>query len=162
MRYQGICNDKLGVSDEMESSAFVALDRDPLSNPAIFVDCSDEPSRTRQEFAAEADINNLMAQYEKSGILPTVNRAPPEYLDVSNVPDFQTALDFVHKATEAFMTIPAAARALFENSPANFIMFAENPDNLDQMRAWGLAPPKPADPLPTKVEIINPPEKKDA
>lgn len=154
MRYQGFSN--LGVVDEAESSVYVVLDRDPKTNLAIFCDCSNLPSLTRQEFADEADINNLMAKYEKTGILPTVNFKNPAFLDVSDVPDFQTALDFVAKAETAFMSLPARVRASFDNSAAQFINYAENPENLDQMRDWGLAPPAPVVPGPTKVEVINP------
>lgn len=154
MRYQGYAN--VGVVDEPESSAFVNIERDPKLNPAIFCDCSDLPSLTRQEFAAEADINNLMTQYEKTGILPNLNSSPKEYLDVSDVPDFQTALEFVAAAERAFMSLPATVRATFENSAGNFISYAEDPANIEQMRSWGLAPPAPIDPPPQKVEVVNP------
>lgn len=158
MRYQDFTSEHDPVTGETNalSSAFVSVDRNPDTNPAIFCDCSDLPSLTRQEYAAEADINTLMAQYEKTGILPTVNTRPPDYFDVSDVPDFQTALEFVSKADAAFMSLPAQVRATFENSAANFIAFAENPENLDQMRKWGLAPPLPVDPPPQRVEVVNP------
>jgi len=156
MRYQGYNN--FGVADEPESSAYVEIERDPLINPAIFLDCSVEPSLTRQEFAAECDINNLMAQFEKTGILPTTNAAEPRYLDVSNVPNLQEAHHILQDATVSFMALPALVRRDFDNDPIKFIQFAENRENLPKLREWGLAPPPPIDPPPQKVEIINPPE----
>lgn len=153
MRYQGF-SQNTGQLDEMESSAYVELDR---SNPALYCDCSSLPSLTRQEFADECDINKLMEQYEKTGFLPAnVNRSEPAYLDVSNVPDLPEALNMLNAATTAFMSLPAKVRRDFDNDPMQFIAFAENPENLDKMREWKLAPPAPVEPAPQKVEVINP------
>lgn len=153
MRYQAYSH-PTGDLDEMESSAVVTIDR---ANPALYLDCSDLPSLTRQEFAAECDINNLMAQFEKTGILPThQNAGEPRYLDVSDVPDLQLAHNILNDATTAFMSLPATVRRDFDNDPIKFINFAENPENLPKLREWKLAPPAPVEPPPQKVEIINP------
>lgn len=152
MRYQGY-SQPTGQADEMESSAYVEIDR---SNPALYVDCSNLPSLTRQEFADECDINKLMAKYEQTGILPmTVNGNEPRYLDVSNVPDLQSAMNMLQEATAAFMSLPATVRRDFDNDPHKFIAFAENPDNLEKMREWKLAPPAPVEAPPSKVEVTN-------
>lgn len=159
MRYQGYSQPN-GVVDEMESSAYVEIDR---ANPALYVDCSDLPSLTRQEFADECDINNLMAKFENSGLLPShVNNAEPRYLDVSNVPDLQQAHEILQQATASFMSLPATVRRDFDNDPIKFINFAENPANIEKMREWKLAPPAPVEAPPQKVEIVNPPAPKDA
>lgn len=143
---------------ELESSAYVELDRNPETNPAIFLDCSTHPSLTRQEFADECDVNKLMAQYEKSGILPTMSGREPRYLDVSDVPDLQSALNLLNEATEAFMSLPATVRRDFDNDPQKFISFAENPDNIEKMREWKLAPPKELPPEPQKVSVVSLPD----
>lgn len=157
MRYQG-CSQPTGDVHEMESSAFVEIDR---SNPDIYCDCSNLPSLTRQEFADECDINKLMAQYEKTGILPSnMNGSPPRYLDVSDVPDLPLALNLLNEATSAFMSLPATVRRDFDNDPVKFINFAENPENIEKMREWKLAPPAPVEPSPQKVEVVNPPPEK--
>lgn len=154
MRYQADSSD----AGEMESSAYVELDRNPETNPAIFCDCSNLPSLTRQEFAAECDINNLMSQFEKTGILPTTNSATPNYLDVSDVPDLMLAHEILQNATTAFMSLPATVRRDFDNDPLKFVAFAEDPENLPKMREWKLAPPPVSEPAPQRVEIVNPPE----
>lgn len=152
MRYQG-CSQPTGDVDEMESSAYVEIDR---ANPALYCDCSNLPSLTRQEFADECDINKLMAQYEKTGILPSnVNNDVPRYLDVSDVPDLPSALNMLADATAAFMALPAITRREFDNDPVKFINFAENPENIEKMREWKLAPPAPVEPPPAKVEVTN-------
>lgn len=154
MRYQGFSTP--GTVDEMESSAYVEIDR---ANPALYCDCSDLPSLTRQEFADECDINKLMEKYEKTGILPSnMNSMSPRYLDVSDVPDFRSALDMLNASTEAFMSLPAKVRKEFDNDPVQFVDFAQNPENITKMREWGLAPPEALPEPPQRVEIINPPE----
>jgi len=110
-------------------------------------------SMTRQEFADECDINVLMRKYEATGVLPPLNGATPQYLDVSQVPDLALALDIVDRATTAFMALPASVRREFDNDPVKFVSFAENEANIDKMREWGLAPkpevvPVPSEPAP--------------
>lgn len=106
------------------------------------------PSLTRQEFADECDINVIMARYEKTGQLPA-NNAEPMYVDFTSVPtNLMDTMRFMDEAQAAFMTLPAKVRKEFDNDPAMFVDFAGDPENLDQMRAWGLAPTpeaKPAD-----------------
>ena len=143
---------------ELESSAYVALDRDPVSNPSIFLDCSVEPSRTRQEFADDCDINNIMAKYETTGFLPnSLNTRDPQYLDLANTPDrLQDALALVDEANKAFMTLPADVRREMDNDPVKFVAWAQNPDNLETLRKYGLAEPLPVVPPPMRVEVVNP------
>lgn len=102
------------------------------------------PSLTRQEFADECDINVIMATYERSGALPPINSAVAQYVDLTAIPaDYQTALDLLKEAETAFMSLPATVRREFENDPRQFVEFASDPENLPQMRTWGLAPPLP-------------------
>jgi len=100
----------------------------------------DGVSNTRQEFRDECDINVLMKKYEKSGLLPT-NAGSPQYGDFGNLPDFMEAQNTIAKANEAFALLPASVRLRFGNDPAEFVDFASDPDNLSDMRRWGLAPP---------------------
>lgn len=117
----------------------------------------DEPSRTRQEFADECDINILMRRYEATGVVSHVNDRVPVYLDLSmGVPDLREALDLVKAAETAFASLPAVVRKEFDNDPLKFVEFAEKPENLDRMREFGLAPPAPVEPAPQKVEVVNP------
>lgn len=115
------------------------------------------PSMTRQEFADECDVNMLMARYEKTGVFPFPDgNASPRYLDLSDIPDFQTAMQVMIDANAAFMSLPATVRREFDNDPAKFVDYASDPEHLEQLREWGLAPPAPAVEPPAKVEIVNP------
>ncbi|AXH77007.1 MAG: internal scaffolding protein [Microviridae sp.] len=131
------------------SSAFVP--HDPVD---VYFD---EPSRTRQEFADECDINVLMRKFEATGVVSHVADREPMYLDLSDgVPDLARALDIVREATTSFMSLPARARAEFDNDPVKFVAFCQNPDNGDKLVEWGLAVPRDV-PVPVMVEVVNPP-----
>lgn len=111
-------------------------------------------SMTRQEFAADSDINVLMARYEKTGVWPLSHPGrEPKYLDLSDVPDFHSAMQLVIEAQEAFMLLPAAARREFDNDAGKFVAFAEDPANLERMREWGLAPPAPEVPHSGPLDV---------
>lgn len=121
------------------------------------LDCSHD-GRTRQEFADDCDINVLLARYEKSGQFSHFNSQEPAYLDVSNVPDLQASLTYLEEAKRAFMSLPATVRKEFDNDPVEFVKFAQDEANVDKMREWKLAKPLPEEPLPMKVEVVNPPQ----
>ena len=110
-------------------------------------------SRTRQEFADECDINKIMERYDSAAIPSHIQPREPLYLDLTDVPDFQTALDRLRDADRSFMSLPAKVRKEFDNDPATFMEFAVNPANLDQLREWGLAKPleAPAEPMSVRI-----------
>lgn len=119
------------------------------------IDCSDEPSRTLQSDAESSDINNILKRYEKTGMLPELIKENPQYGDFSEVPDYQTALEIVTKSHEQFAALDGRVRAQFKNDPAEFLAFATNPDNMEQMVNMGLATLKepesaPVEPTPTQ------------
>lgn len=116
-------------------------------------------SRTRQEFAAECDINTIMARYEKAGVLNHYVSREPRYLELDDVPDFQSAMNVFLEAKSAFMTLPAKVRREFDNDPSRFVLYAQDEKNLDQLREWGLAKPVEAPPSPVKVEVVASPSK---
>lgn len=138
------------MSKRVMNSAYVP--HDPVD--VVF----DEPSRTRQEFAAECDINTLMERFEATGVVSHVNERKPMYLDLGDgVLPLQAALDTVRAATESFMSLPARARAEFDNDPVRFVEYAQNPDNIGRLVEWGLAE-QVVDPAPARVEVVNLPD----
>lgn len=106
------------------------------------------PSLTKQEFKRESDINNILKQYSKTGMLNHLNirAAQGMYADLPDAVDFQDSLHLVRQAEATFMTLPAKLRDRFANDPANFLEFCSDPRNLEEMRELGLAikpPPAP-------------------
>lgn len=100
------------------------------------------PSMTRQEFKDECDINVLMDRYLVHGMPLPDNSGEAMYVDWSAMPsDLMGALEAFDMAETAFMTLPAKVRDRFSNNPVDFVDFASDPKNLDQLREWGLAKP---------------------
>lgn len=113
-----------------------------------------KPSRTKQEFKEDCDINVIINRFTRTGVIP-VGNAAPRYLDCRAIPDFQTMQHIMHEAQAAFMRLPANVRKEFDHDPRAFVEFAQNPDNIDKLREWKLAPAKPEEPAPQRVEIVN-------
>jgi hypothetical protein len=63
------------------------------------------------------------------------------YVDFVTAPkDLLGYLALMQEAEVAFMSLPAGVRREFENDAVKFVDFASDPENLPQMRTWGLAP----------------------
>lgn len=98
------------------------------------------PSLTRQDMAEECDINNIMAKYEATGYLPSVNGREPYYADFTAMPtDLRGAMDLMRDAEEAFMSLPAKVRKEFDNDAALFADFAADPEHREFLVQHGLA-----------------------
>lgn len=123
------------------------------ASDAAGLECRD-PSLTIQSQAQDADINVIVKRFGLTGQLPQVLR-PPSYEDFSeSVDDYRSALDLVAAADASFMKMPAEVRKRFDNDPAEFVDFCNNPDNLEEMKKLGLvdvvAPVVPAVVVPAK------------
>lgn len=113
----------------------ITYDRDENSSRARFV--FKRPSRTKQSFRDECDINNILRQFNVTGELP-INGVQPQYGDFSGITDYQSALNAVMAAQDSFLALPAKVRAKFDNDPALFVEFASDEANRDEMKALGL------------------------
>lgn len=116
------------------------------------------PSLTRQEFLEECDINTLMSKYDAhvhggpNGMSPM----QPMYADFTQLPsNLLEYMEFMKAAEASFMSLPAIVRKEMDNSPMQFVEFASDPGNLDQMRAWGLAPPAPVAEAPVAPAAVS-------
>lgn len=120
-----------------------------------------EPSLTKQSFRDECDINNIMSKYQKTGIIEHLNEHNGEYGDFISYQDYHTSLNQILEAQETFNSIPSSIREKFNNNPAEFLEFAQNPENHDQMVEFGMAYPKPlivAEPTASKTaDKVDPP-----
>lgn len=117
-------------------------------NSDSVIDCSVEPSKTIQSEKDACDINLIVQRAAAGEFIQHVNHRTGDWgLDVSGVSDYQTALNFVQAAQSQFMELPAHIRARFQNNPAEFLAFIENPDNIEEGRKLGIF--KPADPVAT-------------
>ncbi|QXP44225.1 MAG: internal scaffolding protein [Arizlama microvirus] len=103
------------------------------------INCNKEEERTKGSFKDEVNINNIMARYNRTGKLPTIIKREPLYGDFSKSVDYQTAHEIVTKAEFQFRMLSAATRDRFGGSAVKFLRFCEDPANLEEMYALGLA-----------------------
>lgn len=97
-------------------------------------------SMAQQHMKDECDINNIMAKYQKTGLITHVAKHQGNYDDFTVMPDFKTAMDTMAAANEMFLEIPAALREKFDHDAGQFVEFATDPNNYDEMVELGLVP----------------------
>lgn len=97
-----------------------------------------EEVKTKQEFLEECDINNIIARYRKTGVLPNTFGDIGSYGDFSEVTCFQDAMIKIQDAEDMFMSLPAGIRSKFDNDPGKFLEFADNPENQDKLVEMGI------------------------
>lgn len=113
-----------------------------------------EPSLTKQAFAAEADINNIVNRYNATGILPAGEREL-QYGDFSSGMDYAECLVAIQEANDDFQSIPSQIRNQFDNDPQKFLDFIHDEDNRDEAIAMGLLPATEPDPIKSKTEPVQ-------
>lgn len=99
-------------------------------------------TRTKQQFKDECNINVIMDRFKKTGQLPTMIKQNPQFADFSDMPTYKEALELVLYSNDQFMALPANVRERFRNDPANFLEFASNPENAEEMAKLGLMKPE--------------------
>nr|QJB19904.1 MAG: internal scaffolding protein [Microvirus sp.] len=121
---------------------------------SVTIDCS-EPKITDQSAKRQCDINVIMANYAKTGLLPISNNREPRYIDNSTIPSLEAAFNIVNAASEAFNSLPANIRKLMDNDPSNLEFFVQNPDNRTLLEQHGMLISK----IPTQTTTTkeNPP-----
>lgn len=99
-----------------------------------------KPSRAKQEFKAECDINNIMKRYETTGQLTHLAKRSPMWGDVPSM-DFQQSLQLVLNARADFAALPSAIRDRFANDPAKLLAFLQDANNREEGIRLGLIDP---------------------
>lgn len=105
----------------------------------VSLDCGDE-AVTKQSHKAECDINNILRQYQRTGILTHVQNARPTYGDLPSDVDFQQAMNTILEAESAFLALPSKVRAHFDNDPERFLASFYDPAQAEDLRRFGLLP----------------------
>ena len=112
-----------------------------------------EPSITQQQFKNDADINYIVQMYDSTGVYPGQTGASPrqpQFGDFAALPDnAQAAYNQILAARDDFNSLPLAIRQRFNYDAGAFFDFVQDPANVDELVALGLA---------TKTEITPPAE----
>ncbi len=96
-------------------------------------------SKTLQSPTAETDINFIMKKYEKTGLITHLSTHKGKYGNFLPAVDYHEAANSLILANDMFMSLPAGIRTRFDNDPAKFLEFAQDPENVDELIEMGLA-----------------------
>ena len=115
-------------------------------------------SLTKQSFKQECDVNNILKNYNKTGVMPE-NFNPGEYRDLDGT-DYQEYMQTVASANSMFEELPSALRKRFKNDPAQLLSFVHDEKNVDEAHKLGLLrddyqPPEIAISPPQTIEPID-------
>ena len=113
-------------------------------------------SLTQQQFAEDCEIRNIMKKYDSTGFFDHINRKPEQFGDFTEVTDLAGAIDKINEAQDNFMTIPSNIRKRFNNSAQEFYIFAQDPNNFDELIDMGLATQRVSSPVEEKLEVSVP------
>lgn len=94
------------------------------------LDFKDSPSRTKQSFRDECNINTIVKKAKRTGLLPTKGLA--DFGDFSDGIDFMEAKIRIVQAEQAFLNLSSDLRARFDNDPAKLIGFLADEKNRDE------------------------------
>lgn len=119
----------------------------------------DKPSRTKQAYGPDSDINNILKKY--AGIPPKAT--PIQYGDMTMIPDFQQALNTVIVGRDMFDRLPSNIRERFGNDPSKYLEFVQAAGSNEELKAEGVrlgifkkeakaAPPAAPEPSPSPSE----------
>lgn len=103
----------------------------------ITLDCS-EPQLTDQSYKNQCDINIIMEQYKKTGLLPQQTTLQPKYTDNTIIPTLEDAFNITNAAIDAFNSLPPDIRRLMDNNPAQLELFIQNPENEYVLKKHGI------------------------
>lgn len=104
------------------------------------IDFTNSVDMTEQSHKKECDINYIMRKFQKTGIIDHVREHEGEYMDIPAV-DFRQAQETILTATQMFADLPSQARKKFDNDPAKFLEYVQDPKNKNDLHTMGLLDP---------------------
>lgn len=118
--------------------------------PRVQVDCGGI-SKTEQCHKQKCNVNNIIGQYRKTGLLQQRLQSGV-YGDFTSIEDYQTNLHRIQDAQGDFAALPSAIRKRFHNNPGELVEFALNPQNRQEAIELGLLPNNAIEPPVVPLE----------
>jgi hypothetical protein len=105
----------------------------------VITTCDDE-SLTEQSHVKETDVNQIVKRHGKD-LIQKANELMSTNFQMDNIPgnDFHESMMIIQKASKSFSQMPSQVRKQFDNDPAKFLDFVQNPANAEAMVTMGLA-----------------------
>lgn len=96
--------------------------------------------KTEQVHKDICDVNNIIKEYDKKGVISHVSKIEAKYGDLSGM-DFKTMQETIINAGNMFNELPSKIRNRFKNDPQKLIEFMDSPDNREEAIKLGLINP---------------------
>lgn len=109
-------------------------------------------SMAKQSFKDEADINNLVARFDRTGVWsdkPATRQ--PRYGDFTSGEDYRDIQNRIAAIKEEFAELPSDLRRQFNNDPSEMLDFLADPENAEEAIELGLLPASEQSPLDVTV-----------
>lgn len=116
---------------------------------------NDEPDMAKQSMKDECNINNIVARFQRTGVVDHLNKHGPNYGFADSI-TLHESMEIVRKAQEMFDDLPSEIRKRFVNDPAAFLDFVQNPENQDEAVRLGLAVKPEAEPSSSDSSLPAP------
>jgi len=97
-----------------------------MSKHAIKFDKSED--MCEQSHKKACDVNSIMARFQKTGVIDHHAKHGLHYGEVPAI-DYREAMEIVANSNSMFAELPSKARQYFDNDPAKFLEYTENPEN---------------------------------
>lgn len=102
-----------------------------------------ELSMTKQSHKDECDINKILSQYKKTGLISHISNNQPQFMDLPSDIDYQSSLNIMLRAEDAFAALPSLVRDHFANDPERFLRAFGDASQRPYLEELGLLKPAP-------------------
>ena len=89
---------------------------------------------TKQAFKDQTDINKILQRAQKTGTISHLAKYGPVYGDFTDIDDLLTAHQRLARAQEIFSELPSEVRREFDQDPAGFFNFVNDPANRERLK----------------------------
>ncbi len=93
--------------------------------------------KAKQSMRDECDVNLIMAQYVRTGFLSHVSAGLPQYVDISELTDYRSAIEHVRSVEEYFAGLPALVRTKFDNDAVAFMDYLDSGASEEDLEVLG-------------------------
>lgn len=92
---------------------------------------------TEQAHKDTTDINHILADYRRTGLIKHAKKHEGQYDDVTGV-DFETSMKIIADTKSLFEGLPSEIRKEFNQNPTEFLNFVQNPKNEEKLHQMGI------------------------
>lgn len=103
----------------------------------VSIDFTDSPSLTEQTHKDQVKIQNIVKKHGAQAMCQHVEAFGGTYQNLASMPEFHDAQNIISEASSMFETIPARIRLQFNNDPATFLGFIQDPKNVEDIKNLG-------------------------